>query len=151
MLDKDRVRAGLFGAAVDHSREQDDRAMAVLYADAAARLHDGATGVILDGRTFTRRAAVVELLAAAARAGARLLVVECRCAPEVAEGRLARDAAAGSHPAGNRGPDLHRRLRAEAEPLELPPPARLLVVSTDKGRDEERVAAVLAALGQPAR
>jgi len=130
VLDKDLVRAQLFGAAVDYSREQDDRAMAALYAQASERLAAGAPGVILDGRTFTRRAAVEALLAAAAQAGARLLVVECRCAPQLARERLARDAAAGTHPARNRDAALHERLAAQAEPLALAPPARHVVVDT---------------------
>jgi predicted kinase len=131
VLDKDVVRARLFGADVDFSREQDDHAMATLYDAARARLFAGAPGVIVDGRTFTRREAVRALRAAAARAGARLLVVECRCAPAVARERLRRDAAAGRHPARNRDAALHDRLAARAEPLALPKPARLLRLRTD--------------------
>ena len=131
VLDKDLVRAQLFGDAVDYSREQDDRAMAELYDEAAARLAAGAAGVIIDGRTFTRRAAVEALLAAAAHAGARLLVVECRCAPQLARERLARDAAAGTHPARNRDASLHDRLAACAEPLVFPTSVRHVVVETD--------------------
>jgi predicted kinase len=130
VLDKDLVRAQLFGPDVDYSREQDDRAMAALYGEATAQLAAGAAGVILDGRTFTRRAAVQVLVEAAAHAKARLLVVECRCAPELARERLARDVAAGSHPARNRDPALHARLAAQAEPLQLAPPAVHVVVDT---------------------
>jgi len=151
VLDKDSVREHLFGSAVDSSREQDDRAMAAVYDEAEARLAAGAEGVIVDGRTFTRRAAVDALIAAAARADAALLVVECRCAPAVARARLAADVAAGRHPAGNRGPALHDRLAAEAEPLAVPPPARHLVLETGAGPDQDRVRLVLAALATPKR
>ena len=145
VLDKDLVRARLFGAAVDYSREQDDRAMAALYADAVARLEAGAPGLIVDGRTFTRRAAVATLAATAACSGARLLVVECRCEAELARERLARDAAAGTHPARNRDAALHDRLAAQAEPLAVPAPGQHLVVRTDT-EVAAAVAAVLAAL-----
>ncbi len=120
--------------------------MAELYNEAADRLDFGARGVIVDGRTFTRRAAVDALLAAAARARARLLVVECRCAPATAQARLARDAASGTHPARNRDPALHRRLAAQAEPLVVPPPARHLIVETDRDTTNAHVATILAAL-----
>lgn len=146
VLDKDELRARLFGAGVDHTTAQDDRAMAALYDAAAARLAAGARGVIVDGRTFTRRAAVEALVAAAARAGARLAVVECRCAPELARERLARDAAAGAHPAANRGPALHDRLAAQADPLALPAHVPHLVVDTGDGATGAHVRAVLAAL-----
>ena len=146
MLNKDVVRTRLFGEAVDYSREQDDRAMAALYVEAAALLAGGAPGVLIDGRTYTRRAAVDALVAAAAGAGARLLVVECRCATELARERLARDAAAGAHPAANRGPELHARLAAQAEPLALPPGVPHLVADTGSGTTAAHVAAVLGAL-----
>src|SRR5262245_58620801 len=146
VLDKDVVRARLFGEAVDYSQAQDDRAMAALYDEASTLLAGGAPGVLIDGRTFTRRAAVDALVAAAAGAGARLLVVECRCAPELARERLARDAAAGAHPAANRGPELHARLAALAEPLALPPGVPHVVVDTGRGTTAAHVAAVVAAL-----
>ena len=144
VLDKDVLRARLFGDAVDYSREQDDRAMAALYDEAAARLAGGAAGVIVDGRTFTRRAAVEALLAAAARAGARLAVVECRCAPEVARARLTGDRAAGTHPARNRDAALHDRLAAQAEALVIPAPAQLLTLHTERIPPGELAAVVLA-------
>jgi predicted kinase len=146
VLDKDLLRVELFGNAVDYSRQQDDSAMAALYGRAATLLATGARGVILDGRTFTRRAAVAELLAAVARSSATLIVVECRCAREVALARLARDVAVGTHPAANRGPALHDRLSAEAEPLVIAPPAAHLVIDTDHGTTAGHVSAVLAAL-----
>ena len=151
MLSKDVVRARFFGDAVDYSREQDDRAMAALYEEAAALLAGGAPGVLVDGRTFTRRAAVDALVAAAAVAGARLLVVECRCATELARERLARDAVAGGHLAGNRDPELHARLAAQAEPLALPPGVPHVVVDTGSGTTDNHVAAVLVALRGPGR
>lgn len=120
--------------------------MAALYEEAAALLAGGAPGVLIDGRTFTRCSAVGALLAAAAHLGARLLVVECRCAPELARERLARDAAAGAHPAANRGPELHARLAARAEPLALPPGVLHVIVDSGRGTPEAHVAAVLAAL-----
>jgi predicted kinase len=171
VLDKDAVRAALFGPqGTDYSRSQDDRCMAAIYAE-AARLADGArredaarVAAILDGRTFSRHESVAGLLDAARAAGAALLVVECRCADRVAEARLLADAARGTHPAANRGVALHRALRAAAEALDEAlapalraadsPPVAHLVLDTDDGdvpRQVAGVCAVLAALASARR
>src|SRR5262245_12555886 len=84
--------------------------------------------VVLDGRTYSRRDQVDELRALAARLGTPLALIECTSAPDVARARLERDAASGSHPAGNRSFELHERLRAAAESIGSPK----LVLATDE-------------------
>ena len=42
-----------------------------------------------------------------------------RCEDDVARARLAADHAAGTHPAGNRTPDLYTRAKAAAVPLTM--------------------------------
>ena len=118
VLDKDAVRFELFGDGVDYSPDQDDRAMAVLYDRVEALARAGASHAVIDGRTYTRRAHVTELRARALRLGARLTLVECVCDPVVARARIARDFAAGAHPARNRTPQLYDELRRRAEPIE---------------------------------
>jgi predicted kinase len=175
VLDKDRVRAALFRPdRLEHSPAQDDLCMRAIYAAAALMARsDAAAGAllplvpdatplvsaILDGRTYTRTGSVAALVEAARGAGTALLVVECRCADALAEERLARDAAAGAHPARNRGVALHRELRARAEPLA--PALAAALASTGEGavahlvldtgaeplaRQVERVQAALARL-----
>src|SRR5688572_11882952 len=79
VLDKDLVRVELFADGVDYSSEQDDRAMAVVYDRVEALSRAGASHVVLDGRTYTRRAHVEALRELAGRLSARLTIVECVC------------------------------------------------------------------------
>lgn len=143
VLDKDAVRAERHGARVEYSPAQDDDVMEEVYARAGRLLAAGARHVILDGRTFTRAATVVRLREVAASLSARLLIVECRCAPELARARIAADRAAGRHRAANRSPELHAQLAAHAEPI----PGARLVLCTDGSATEPLVAACLAVLG----
>jgi predicted kinase len=122
VLSKDVVRSALFPHPVlDYSREQDDIAMNAVFAAAERTLAtDPARAVLLDGRTFSKPYQVADALALAERVGQPLCVIECVCADEVAEARLASDHAAGTHPAGNRTPDLYARAKTAAPPLTLP-------------------------------
>lgn len=151
VFDKDAVRTALFAPeAIEYSREQDDLCCELTYRAAAFVLTRAAPATpatpapaaILDGRTYSRRDQVEALLAFARRIGVPLLLVECVCSESTARQRLARDAAAGGHPAADRGPELHRRLAQAADPL--PPPK--LVIDTERLPLPEQVAAVLAAL-----
>jgi predicted kinase len=140
VLDKDRVRAELFGERVDASREQDEAAMAAIRARVEGLARDRVGDVILDGRTYTRRSDVDELRAFAKRIGAELAIVECVCDARIARERIARDLREGAHPAPNRTPELHDGLRAAAEPIEEPK------IVVDTGRDEvDRLARIVLA------
>jgi predicted kinase len=141
LLDKDLVRAALFAAhEVEYSREQDDLVMACLYRVVEFHAARGRVGsVVLDGRTYSRREQVDELRALAARLGAPLALIECVTAPAVARERLERDRAAGAHPAADRGPELHDRLLATAEPITGPK----LVLATDEQAPAALLSAVL--------
>jgi len=155
VFDKDAVRAGLFGPeGVEYSRAQDDLCVERTYRAAEDALRGGGGGAagggrpahaLLDGRTYSRAGQVETLRGFAARAGLPLLIVECVCSEASAVERLARDAAAGRHPAADRGPELHRRLRQQAVPIEGPK----LVIDTDRLPLAEQVAAVRAALPTP--
>ena len=122
VLSKDVARSALFPPPVlDYSSAQDDLAMSAVYA--AARLlltADPTRVVILDGRTFRRAAQVADLFALGREIGQEPVVVECVCDEGVARDRLARDAVAGRHPAGNRTAELYASVKATAEPLAVP-------------------------------
>jgi predicted kinase len=122
ILSKDVVRSVLFPPPVlDSSREQDDIAMNAVFAAAERILTtDPARAVLLDGRTFSKPYQVADALALAARVRQPLCVIECMCADEIAETRLAADHAAGTHPAGNRTAELYARAKAIATPLTVP-------------------------------
>lgn len=133
VLDKDRVRAALFPPGVlDYSTAQNDFAMEVIYETAAFLLaQEPHRPVIVDGRTFSRRAQVQRLVAAAAQMKVPLCIVECVCSAETARRRLTADVAKGMHPAADRNFDLYRRLKADADPLS----EERLVVDTDAPLD----------------
>lgn len=115
---KDELRRELFGPRASYTAEENDAAARASYAAAGAALRAGVGTVILDGRTYTRRAHVDELRAFARELGAELIVVECRCLDAVARARIERDRVSGAHPAPDRTPELHERLSLEREPLD---------------------------------
>jgi predicted kinase len=145
LLDKDRVRAALFAPEdIEYSREQDDLCARALHAAAELIVRRGQRRwVVLDGRTYTRRQTVEELVDFAARLGAPLHWVECACADDEARRRLDRDAATGAHLAANRGIALYVRLKAEADPLVVP----RLTLQTDAVPLLEQVRQVLDYVG----
>jgi predicted kinase len=119
VLSKDVVRAALFPPLVlDYTSAQDEIAMAAVYraAEYILRTHPTHT-VFLDGRTFSKPGQLDPPTALAAALGVPFRVIECVCADDVARARIAADHATGTHPAGNRTPDLYTRARAAAVPL----------------------------------
>jgi predicted kinase len=122
LLDKDRIRDALFGPhLVTYTREQDDFCVSLMHLTAVRHLGEHPeAAVVLDGRTCSRRYQVEDVQRLAEEAGRPLRIIECVCPDDVAAARLNRDVQAGTHPAANRGPDLHRRLKASAEPITVP-------------------------------
>ena len=144
LLDKDRLRAALFAPAeIEYSREQDDLVMSFLYRTVEFHAARGAPAVVLDGRTYSKRAQVEELRALAARLCAPLVLIECVAAPETVRARLEADRIAGRHPAADRSCELFERLRAAAEPIE----GEKLMLATDARPLDALVAAALAHVG----
>jgi predicted kinase len=127
VLDKDRVRGALFpGALTDYSAEQDQLCMrAMLETAVYLTERQRIEYIFFDGRTFSTRAQIDEVLRAAERARARWSIVHLTCADAVAEERLARNDPA--HPAKNRDPELYRRIKQHFEPIQQ---ARLVVDTT---------------------
>jgi adenylylsulfate kinase len=117
VLDKDRVRGALFpGALTDYSTQQDQLCMGAML-DAAVYLTERkrVDFIIFDGRTFSTRVQIEDVLVAAARAGAPWRIVHVKCADAVAEARLGRSDP--SNPAQNRDPALYRRIKQHFEPI----------------------------------
>jgi adenylylsulfate kinase len=131
VLDKDRIRAALFGPdVIEYSTGQDDFCMDVMLHTAAYLFErDRARHVILDGRTFGRRYQVERVRDFAREQGVPVRFVECVCADEVVRGRLERDVAEGRHVAQNRTYDLYLQVKARFEPIAGPK------CTLDMGRD----------------
>ncbi len=120
ILDKDRVRAALFpGALTDYSADQDQLCMrAMLAAAAYLTTRRAAIYIFFDGRTFSMRGQIEEVLLVATQAGARWRILHVTCVDAVAEERLARNDP--GHPAKNRDPALYRRIKQHFEPILQP-------------------------------
>jgi predicted kinase len=129
VLDKDRLRAGLFPPEeIEYSSEQDDFIMDVAYR-AAGRLFQRRRDryVLIDGRTFSRAAQVNALYQWADRIGVPVRMIECVCPAAVAEQRIMQNST--FHPAVNRTVALYTLLKEQAEPLRVP----RLVLDTNGG------------------
>lgn len=125
VLNKDIARAALLPGRAAYSDADNDTVVEHLLRQAEELLRAGASAVILDGRTFSKRRQVQRLR----RFPLPVLIVECRCSEQTA---LARIAAVGDHPAPDRSAELYRRLRDAADPLDAD-----LVVDTDALTPEE--------------
>jgi predicted kinase len=119
VLNKDIARRALLPGRNRYSDADNDAVVESLLQHAEDLLRAGTKFVILDGRTFSKRAQVERLR----RFPLPVLIVECRCVEQTA---LARIAADPDHPAPDRSADLYRRLRDSADPLDAD-----LVVDTD--------------------
>jgi predicted kinase len=130
ILDKDRVREALFpGALTDYTREQDNLCMRAMLEAAGYLTRGGRVAfVFVDGRTFSRREQIEEVVSAAERAGAVWRILHVVCTDAVAEARLS--ASDGENPARNRDVNLYREIKARFEPITLP---HRVVDTTDGG------------------
>jgi len=136
ILDKDRVRGALFpDALTDYSAEQDQLCMRAML-EAAAYLTERrrVKYVFFDGRTFSTRGQIEEVLLAAEQAGARWRILHLTSADAVAEERLARNDP--GHPAKNRDLALYRSIQQHFEPILQPK----LEVDTTLGVDGQLAA-----------
>lgn len=127
VLDKDRIRAGLFPPSqVDYTHDQNDFCVDVMYRTTEWLLRrERVPVVILDGCTYTRANQIATLRQLVADLAEPLRVIECTCDDQLALARIAGDA---NHPAGNRDAALYRELQASAHAIAGPK----LVVDTSR-------------------
>ena len=131
VLDKDRVREALFpGTMTDYSHEQDDLCMQMIL-EAAIYLtqRNRAPFIFLDGRTFSRRQQVEDVLRIVQQLGVAWRILLLQCADGVVMERLSKSA--GEHPAGNRNFALYQQLKTSFEAIVYP----RLDLDTTKGVD----------------
>jgi adenylylsulfate kinase len=118
ILNKDHIREALFpGPMTDYSAEQDDLCMRVIM-EAARYLtrRNQASYIFFDGRTFSRKIHIEEVLKASESAGAKWRILHLTCTDEIAEARLL--VPDPNHPARNRNMALYRRVKAAFEPIQ---------------------------------
>jgi predicted kinase len=119
VLSKDEIRHAIFlPEEIEYSTRQDDYCLQIMLDTAGYLLaRNAARLVLLDGRPFSRRYQIDNVLTAAARMQQPWRIFECVCSEETARRRLAADTDAASHPAGNRDFQLYLEVKARFETI----------------------------------
>ena len=76
--------------------------------------------IFLDGRPFSRRYQIENVVNAAASIQQSWHIIECVCGEELARQRLEDDSALALHPAGNRNFQLYLDVKSRFEAITLP-------------------------------
>ncbi len=122
VLSKDDFRHSIFDPEeIEYSSQQDDFVLQLMLQTAAYLLsRTPSRHIFLDGRPFSRRYQIENVIAAAESLHQPWRILECVCSEEIARKRLDRDAADGQHPAGNRNFQLYLAVRQRFEAITLP-------------------------------
>jgi predicted kinase len=122
VLSKDEIRHALFSPdEIEYSSWQDDFCLQLMLETAGHLLqrHPGRI-LFLDGRPFSRRYQIDNVINAAVALHQSWRILECVCPEEIARRRLAEQSASGAHPAGNRGFQLYLEVKSRFEAITLP-------------------------------
>jgi len=143
VLSKDEVRHGLFASEeIEYAVRQDDFCLELMLQTAGYLLtREPGKLMILDGRPFSRRYQIDNVLSAAASLHQPWRILQCVCSEETIRRRLDADMSQGAHPAGNRDFALYQTVKARFEEILQ----RKTVIDTDQPL-ETCVEAALAAL-----
>jgi predicted kinase len=119
VVSKDDVRHALFSAEeIEYSSRQDDFCLQVLIDTAAYLLsRDPSRHIFIDGRPFSRRYQIENVLNAAGMLRQTWRILECVCSEETARHRLEADVSARRHAAGNRDFPLYLEVKARFEAI----------------------------------
>jgi predicted kinase len=119
VLSKDEIRHALFlPDEIEYSTRQDDYCLQIMLDTAGYLLaRNAARLILLDGRPFSRRYQIENVIAAAAGLQQPWRILECVCSEETARCRLAADTDTGVHPAGNRDFQLYLDVKARFEAI----------------------------------
>jgi predicted kinase len=122
VLSKDEIRHAIFRPEeIEYSSRQDDYCLQVMLETAGYLLARNPGRVIfLDGRPFSRRYQIENVIGAAASLRQPWRILECVCSDETARRRLAADAEDGAHPAGNRDYELYLEVKWRFEAITHP-------------------------------
>ena len=122
VLSKDEIRHAIFlPEEIEYSTRQDDYCLQVMLETARYLLaRNPARAIFLDGRPFSRRYQIDNVIAVADSLRQPWRIVECVCPEETARQRLAGDLKGGTHPAGNRDFQLYREVKGRFEAITHP-------------------------------
>jgi predicted kinase len=143
VVSKDEIRHAIFALEeIEYSSRQDDFCLEVMLETAGYLLGRKPKRLIfLDGRPFSRRYQIENVMEAAASLHQPWRILECICAEDTARRRLEADVASNAHTAGNRNLGLYLEVKARFETITLPK----TVIDTDQPM-ESCVQQALAAL-----
>lgn len=119
VLSKDEVRHAIFlPDEIEYSSQQDDFCLQLML-EIAGYLwsRNPKRTIFLDGRPFSRRYQIENVLAAAASLHQPWRLLECICSAETAKRRLSGSKVSGIHPAANRDYQLYLEVRARFETI----------------------------------
>jgi predicted kinase len=121
VLSKDDIRHAIFSAdEIEYSSRQDDFCVQIMLETAAYLLRqEPARCIFLDGRPFSRRYQIENVLVAAASLHQPWRILECICSEETARQRLEEHVVTGAHPAGNRDFQLYLEVQARFEVISV--------------------------------
>jgi predicted kinase len=127
VLSKDEIRHALFlPQEIEYSSRQDDLCVRVMLETAAYLLRqDSSRMIFLDGRPFSRRYQIENLLTAANEVHQSWRILECVCSEETAKQRLESESA---HCAGNRDYKLYLEVKTRWEAITM----AKTVINTDQ-------------------
>jgi predicted kinase len=133
VLSKDDFRHSIFlPEEIEYSSRQDDFCLQLMLETAGYLLSRTPTKfVFLDGRPFSRRYQVDNVLTAVAFLHQPSRILECICAEETARRRLEGDASNRKHPAGNRDFQLYLKVKERFEEILHPK----TVIDTDRSEE----------------
>jgi len=119
VLSKDEIRHAIFlPDEIEYSARQDDYCLQVMLETAGYLFtKDPARVIFLDGRPFSRRYQIENVIASAASLQQPWRILECVCSDETARRRLVADADADTHPAGNRDYQLYLDVKSRFEAI----------------------------------
>jgi predicted kinase len=130
VVSKDAIRHAVFSPEeIEYSSRQDDFCLELMLQTAGYLLRrDPSRIILLDGRTFSRRYQIDNVVDAATSLHQPWRILECVCSEATAKQRLEEHAVAGEHPAGNRDCQLYLEVKSRFEAIMLPK----AVISTDQ-------------------
>jgi predicted kinase len=119
VLSKDEFRHAIFAPEeIEYSSGQDDFCLQLILQTAGYLSgNDPTRAIYLDGRPFSRRYQIENVIHAADSLQQPYRILECVCSEETARKRLESDAIAGVHPAGNRSYQLYLEVKARFEAI----------------------------------
>jgi len=119
VLSKDEFRHSIFlPEEIEYSSRQDDFCLELMLETAGYLLSQNPTKIVfLDGRPFSRRYQIENVIRAATSLHQPWRILECACAEETARRRLEFDASNEKHPAANRDSQLYSKVKERFEEI----------------------------------